>query len=103
MDELVGDLRGDVRPVVADDQRQHHVGRRRAAGAGEAVAVDLEQVGPDLEPVMLGGEARLVLPVDRRPVAVEEAGLGQHVGAGTDRTIAPPRMQVRRSRVCKAR
>ena len=43
VDQLVGDARGDILPLLAGDERQHHVDRRRAARAGEACAVDLEQ------------------------------------------------------------
>ena len=71
--------------MLAGDQRQHHVERRGAAGTGEAVAVDFEQPagGVDLREGL--GEARQVLPMDGAFVAVEQPGLGQHMGAGADR------------------
>src|SRR3546814_19990206 len=58
---------------------------RGAAGAGEAVAVDLEQLAGHLDVGEVLAEAGQVLPVDGAAVAVEQAGPGEHVAAGADR------------------
>ena len=49
MQDHLGDGGGELGAMLAGDQRQHHVERRSAAGAGEAVAVDLEQAAGDVE------------------------------------------------------
>lgn len=68
VDEIVG--------VILADQRQHHVERGGAAGAGEDVVVDLEKVGMHVRLRKCLGKARQVLPVDGA------APLGQKPGAG---------------------
>ena len=73
-------------PCCAADQLQHQVERRRAARAGEAVAVDLEQLRGHLDLRELLAEAGEVLPVDGAAIAVEQAGARQDVAAGADRT-----------------
>ncbi len=81
----LGDGGGQLRAVLAGDQRQHHVERRGAAGAGEAVAIDLEQAAGDVELGESLAEARQVLPMDGAAIAVEHPGLGQEMGAGAQR------------------
>ena len=56
-------------PWRQGDPVQHQVERRGAAGAGEAVAVDLVEVGGDRDLGEGLDEARQVLPVDRAAVA----------------------------------
>src|SRR3546814_5554929 len=72
--ELVGDAGGELVTVLAGDHVQHHVDGRGAAGAGEAVAVDLEQLAGHLDVGEVLAEAGQVLPVDGAAVAVEQAG-----------------------------
>ena len=74
VDELLGDRRRERAPVLAPDQMQHEIERRRAARAGEAVAVDLEELGGHLEIGVGLGEAGEVLPMQRAAVALEQAG-----------------------------
>ena len=77
-------------PFLAGDQRQHHVDRGRAAGAGEAVAVDLEQLLRRLDIRELLAEAVEVLPVDGAAMAVEQPCLGQDVGPVQTAPIETP-------------
>ena len=102
--ELVGDPGADVRAQLPADEVQHHVHRRRAAGTGEAVAVDRVDAPADRdlgEPQSQGGE---ILPVDAAPVAVQQAGLGQHVAARAGGTQPQPpcaaRVQPPQHRFC---
>ena len=46
---LLGDLDRELLAMVARDQMQHQVERRGAARAGQPVAVDLEQIGADVD------------------------------------------------------
>ena len=64
---------------------QHQVEGRRAAGAGQPVAVDLEQVGGDIDLGKLLDEARQVLPMDGALVAVQQSRPREQVGAGAHR------------------
>ena len=79
--EPVADRGGQLPAMIALDQRHHHVERRDAARAGDAVAVDLEQrrhhgdVGEGL------AERRQVLPVERRAALVEQSGACEDVRA----------------------
>ena len=73
-DELLGNELRDVRTELALDQVQHQVERRHAAGAGEAVAVDAEELVAQLDARKLLAQRREILPVDGRAVAIEQAG-----------------------------
>ena len=87
--------------MLAGNQRQHHVERGGAAGAGEAVTVDLEQTAGGFDFRKGLGEAGQILPVDGAFVAVEQAGFGQNMRAGAHRAdagalarhLAEPRQQ----------
>ena len=57
-------LRRERRAVRLRDQVQHHVERGGAAGAGDACAVDLEQVIGDVELGKLLAQPVDILPVD---------------------------------------
>ena len=46
---LLGDLDRELLAMVARDQMEHQIERRRAARAGQPVAVDLEQIGADVD------------------------------------------------------
>src|SRR3546814_10911415 len=56
-----------------------------AAGAGEAVAVDLVQVGRHLDVREILGESAEVLPVDRAASPLQQSGARQQVAAGAQR------------------
>src|SRR3954452_24241884 len=71
MDELLGDRRREFMTMLPPDQVQHHIKRRRATRAGEAVAVDLEQLIRNLDTGEFLDEAGDVLPVNRTAVAFE--------------------------------
>ena len=73
MDELLRD--------IAAHNLQHQVDRRRAAGAGVALAVDLEDVAGAFDVRKPLHEAGAVFPMDGAAVAFELAGLGEHVGS----------------------
>ena len=72
----------EVLAEILADQVQHHVQRSRAARAGIDVAVDFVEIGIDLGLRECLGKAGQVFPVDRAALAVEQAGLCQHMGAG---------------------
>jgi hypothetical protein len=63
----------------------HHIERRRPAGTGKAVAVDLVQMGADLDIGKFLGESRQVLPMDRAFMAADQPRVGKDVGSGTNR------------------
>ena len=63
-----------------------HPGRGPCAAVGDEDPVHLDP-DPGIARLQCAG----IGPVGRRPPAVEQAGLGQHEGAGTDRGHAPHR------------
>ena len=77
--EPVADRGRKLAPVVALDQRHHHVERGDAARAGDAIAVDLEQRRRDLDIGEGFAEGRLMFPMQRRARAVEQPGFRQDV------------------------
>ena len=82
--EPLADRGGEVVAVVAGDQGDHHVERRDAARAGDAVAVEDEERRNDVdlrEGLVEGGR---MLPVERGAAAVEKAGPREHVGPAGD-------------------
>ncbi len=85
VNELLGDRRGQLMAVLKRDHVQHHVDRRGAAGTGEAVAVDLEQLRGHLDVGKILSEAGNVLPMDGAAVAVEQPGAGQDMAARAKR------------------
>jgi hypothetical protein len=85
MHEQLTDRGGGFGPVVARDFGQHHVAGRHPAGAGEAVAVDLEELGLDVEVWKSLAEAFQVFPVYGAAIAVQQPGMGQHMSAGANR------------------
>jgi hypothetical protein len=72
---------GVVVEIVADDL-QHHVERGGAAGAGKDIAVDLEQVGEDIDLREGFLEAGQVFPVDGAALVLKQAGGAERMGAG---------------------
>jgi hypothetical protein len=64
---------------------QHHVERRDAAGAGETIAVDGEELIADQHARKLFAQRREIFPVNGGVIAVEQPGLGQRVSAGAER------------------
>ena len=80
--ELVGHGGGQLVPVLPGDDVEHQVDRRRAAGAGEAVSVDLEQLVGHLDVREILHEPGQILPVDGAAVAVKQPGAGQDMAAG---------------------
>ena len=82
--EPVADRGGKLAAMIALDQRHHHVERRDAARAGDAVAVDLEQRGRDGDIREIFAEGRLMLPMERHAATVEKSGAGEDVGSARD-------------------
>ena len=82
--EPVADRGRKLAAVIALDQRHHHVERRDAARAGDAVAVDLEQRRHDLDIGKGLAESRQMLPMQRRAALIEQPGLGEDVGPAGD-------------------
>ena len=74
-----------ARAELGFHQVQHQVERCDPAGAGEAVAVDGEQLIIQLDARELLVQRREILPVDRGAVLVEKSGLGERVSAGAQR------------------
>src|SRR4029077_20315266 len=62
MDELIGDGRGQGEAMLPGDDMEHQIESRDPAGPGEAVAVDLEELGGHLELGKLLDEAGEILP-----------------------------------------
>ena len=85
MQNGLGDIGGDVLAVLMGNQGQKHIERRSTAGTGEAVAIDFEQSAGRLDVREFFAKAGQVLPVESAAVAIEDAGLGQNMGAGADR------------------
>ena len=82
MDELLRHRRGQAPAMPEGDQMQHHVERRRAAGAGEAVPIDDEEAALDLDLGEALAKAVEALPMGGRAMAVEQPGPGQQERAG---------------------
>ena len=82
--ELFGDPARELGAVREPDEVQHEVEGRGPARAGDPLAIDLEQVGGDLERRELLGEGLDVLPVDGAPVSVEQAGPCEQVRPGAE-------------------
>ncbi len=78
--EPFADREGEGGTVIAGDQREHHVERGDAAGAGDAVAVDLVEGAAHLEIGEILHEGRNVLPVERAAPPREQACAGEHEG-----------------------
>ncbi len=94
-DELLGDELTDPRPQLRLHQVQHQVQRRDSAGAGEAVAIDRKELVAQQDSRELLTQCRQILPVNRRPILVEQAGLGECVSTGAERSE-------RHAAVCKS-
>ena len=82
---LFGNLERQLLAVLQGNQMHHHIERRRPAGTGKAVAVDLVQMGADLDIGKFLGESRQVLPMDRAFMAAVQPRVGKDVGSGTNR------------------
>ena len=76
--ELVGDFGGERGAKIGLDDFQHQVDGRRAAGAGVALAVDLENIAGAFNVREFLAEGGAVFPMDRAAVAVHQPGVGQH-------------------------
>ena len=86
---MARDQVGDLRTQVRLDQRQRHVDAGGDAGRGPDLAVDdVERLGIDRQRGKVLGQPRAARPVRRHPLAVEQAGRGEHEGAGADRAVA---------------
>ena len=72
-------------PSFCLDQVQHQVQRRDAAGAGEAVAVDAEELVAQLDARKFLAQRREVLPVDGGAVVIQQPRLGERIAAGAQR------------------
>ena len=95
--EPVADSSGKLVAVIALDQRHHHVERGDAARTGDAIAVDLKQRRCDLDVGEVFAEGGLMLPMQRRPVLVEESGARENVGDLDMPPMVIPRRASRRS------
>src|SRR3546814_8864112 len=83
--ELVGDAPGEVRPEAVGDQVEHHVHRRRPAGAGQPIPVDLVYLARAGELGEFLQEGGPVLPVDGAAVSRQQTGLREKIGSGRQR------------------
>ncbi len=81
----LGDLVREIRAMLNRDQAQHHVERRHAAGAGDAVPVDGENVRRHLDVRKLFSQRPQIFPVDRAASAVQQVVAREKIGAGADR------------------
>ena len=82
--ELFGDLDRQFGAVGLGDQVEHQVDGGRTAGAGDAAAIDLEQLLGHGELWIRFLEGVDGFPVQGQAVAVEQAGFGEDAGAGVD-------------------
>src|SRR6476620_8003396 len=82
--EPVADRGRKLAAMIALDQRHHHVERRDAARAGDAVAVDLEQRWCDGDIREIFAEGRLMLPFLSDTATTEKTGAGEEVGSAGD-------------------
>src|SRR6476620_3409597 len=82
--EPVADRGGKLAAVVALDQGDHHVERRDASGAGDPVAVDLEQRGRDGDIREIFAEGWLMLPMERDAATGAKSGAGEEAGSARD-------------------
>ena len=96
-DALLGNLGRELVAMRQGDPVQHQVQRGRPAGAGEAVAVDLVEIGGDRNVRERLDEARQVLPVDRAAVAIEQAARASTCAPVHRAPIGAPRRSQRRS------
>ena len=79
--ELIRDSPREHGAVRESDEVQHEIEGRGSPRAGDALAVDFEQVGGDFEARKVLGKRLDVLPMDGAPVPVEEARFGEQAGA----------------------
>ena len=77
--EPIADRGGKLAAMIALDQRDHHVEGRDAAGAGDPVAVDLEQRGRHGDVGKVFAEGWLMLPMERHAAVIEKSGAGENV------------------------
>lgn len=84
-DQLRRDALRHLRAELDLDQLQHQFERRDAARTRVAVAVDRKQAIRHQHARKLLAQCRPVLPVDRRVMAVQQAGLRQRVATGAKR------------------
>ncbi|MDT4841907.1 hypothetical protein FQZ97_757840 [compost metagenome] len=82
--ELLGHLQRQGFAMAAADQGEHQVEAGGAAGAGDAPAVDLEQLLGGVEPRVALLEGFDGFPVQGQALPGKEFGLGQHEAAGVD-------------------
>ncbi|MNZ83796.1 hypothetical protein D3C78_1025350 [compost metagenome] len=66
------------------DQVQHQIDGRGAAGRGDASAVDFEQFLGDAQLWIRLLEGLDSFPVQGHPMAVQQAGFGEHNATGVD-------------------
>ena len=84
MDQLVGDVEGEVAAVLGGDGGERQVDAGGAAGTGGDAAGALEQGAAGVDLVVQLGEGGDALPVQGDGAAGEQAGLGEQEGAGVD-------------------
>src|SRR5690606_9405650 len=86
MHELLGNRSCQLVAMLLGNDVQHHVEGGRPPGAGEAVAVDLEELVADIELGKLLHEGGQIFPMDRAGHVVQQASLGEDVGSGAHGT-----------------
>src|SRR5438132_13614475 len=65
---------------------QHQIERRHSTGAGEAIVIDRKELIAEADAGKLLPQRREILPMDGRPVLVEDSGLRQRVTPGAHRS-----------------
>jgi len=85
-DQIAGDLAGQLGAVVLLDERERQVqAAGDAGGGGHPALADEDRGGVDPHVAVAPGQTGREPPVRGRAVAVEQAGRGEHGGAGADR------------------
>ena len=85
MDELLRHRRRQRVAVLGLDQVEHHVKRRGAARAGEAVAVDDEDLARHRNVGERLREGGRIFPMQRAAATVEQTGAGKDIGPRAQR------------------
>ena len=80
-DELIGNLRRHVVTEMDTNQMEHQIHCGRSTRAGKSITVDFEQIPGRLNSRIGLDETIKKLPVDGRPISIQQAGFREEDGA----------------------
>src|SRR5262245_34743825 len=84
MDELIGDVGREIRPVLLSNEMKHEIEDRGPAGACHELAVDHEQFGADLDVRKFLLERVDTMPMQGRPRTLQQSRPRQYVSSCAD-------------------